>query len=27
MKRTEYNKIPPHVEYPLTDDCNDLLLH
>lgn len=25
IKRTEYNKIPPHVEYSLTDDCNDLL--
>lgn len=25
VKRVEYNKIPPHVEYSLTDDCHDLL--
>ncbi|ADZ19241.1 transcriptional regulator [Clostridium acetobutylicum EA 2018] len=25
VKRVEYNKIPPHVEYSLTDRCNDLL--
>ena len=25
VKRVEYNKIPPHVEYSLTDICHDLL--
>lgn len=25
VKRVEYNKIPPHVEYSLTDSCHDLL--
>lgn len=25
VERTEYNKIPPHVEYSLTDTCNELL--
>ena len=25
VKRVEYNKIPPHVEYSLTDNCHDLL--
>ncbi|EKQ54464.1 MULTISPECIES: helix-turn-helix domain-containing protein [unclassified Clostridium] len=25
VKRVEYNKIPPHVEYSLTDECRDLL--
>lgn len=25
VKRVEYNKIPPHVEYSLTEACNDLL--
>lgn len=24
VKRTEFNKIPPHVEYSLTDICEDL---
>jgi len=25
VKRVEFNKIPPHVEYSLTDSCHDLL--
>ena len=25
IKRIQYNKIPPHVEYSLTDMCQDLL--
>ena len=25
VKRVEHNKIPPHVEYSLTDSCHDLL--
>lgn len=25
VERTEYNTIPPHVEYTLTENCNDLL--
>lgn len=25
INRVEYNKIPPHVEYSLTDMCHDLL--
>ena len=25
VKRVEYSKIPPHVEYSLTDSCHDLL--
>lgn len=25
IKRTEYNIIPPHVEYSLTDRCHELL--
>ncbi len=25
VKRVEYNKIPPHVEYSLTDICHDLM--
>jgi len=25
VKRVEFNKIPPHVEYSLTDSCNGLL--
>ena len=25
VKRVEYNKIPPHVEYSLTNICEDLL--
>lgn len=25
VKRVEYNIIPPHVEYSLTDNCHDLL--
>lgn len=25
VKRKEYNKIPPHVEYSLTEICQDLL--
>jgi DNA-binding HxlR family transcriptional regulator len=25
VKRVEYNKIPPHVEYSLTDSCHDLM--
>ncbi|BCZ44556.1 transcriptional regulator [Clostridium gelidum] len=25
VKRVQYNKIPPHVEYSLTDSCHDLM--
>ena len=25
VSRTEYNKIPPHVEYSLTESCKELL--
>ena len=25
VKRVEHNKIPPHVEYSLTDSCHDLM--
>lgn len=25
VKRTEYNRIPPHVEYSLTESCRELL--
>lgn len=25
VERTEYNKVPPHVEYSLTDACYELL--
>ena len=25
VSRTEYNKVPPHVEYSLTESCQELL--